>query len=247
MVLIASLPPSEREFYKKIMKTKLIVALDVAEIKTAEELIKKLKGTVDFYKIGMQLFTAQGKKAVDLVHHHGGKVFLDLKFLDIPQTVAGAVKEAGRLGVESLSLHLSGGSDMLRAAAAVSPRPKLWGVTVLTSFKKEDVRIFHERANFPTLVRGLARLGMKAGIDAVICSGHEVEFLRKALKDFSPRFVTPGIRPAGEKVHDQKRVMTPEEAAALEIDYIVVGRPILAAEDPLLAARKILASIKDVK
>jgi orotidine-5'-phosphate decarboxylase len=226
------------------MKTKLIVALDVEDIKTADNLIKNLKGVVDFYKIGMRLFTAQGTKAVDLVHRHGGKVFLDLKFLDIPQTVAGAVKEAARLGVESVSLHLSGGPDMIRAAAALNPRPKLWGVTVLTSFKKEDVRIFHERASLPTLVRNLARLGLRSGIDAVICSGNEVEFLRKSLKDFSPRFVTPGIRLAGEKSHDQKRVMTPEEAAALEIDYIVVGRPILEAKDPLSAAQKIINAIQ---
>lgn len=227
--------------------TELIVALDVEDLKTAEKLLKTLKGTVGFYKIGMKLFTAEGKKAVELVHRYDGKVFLDLKLLDIPQTVASTVKEVARLGVEALSLHLSGGPDMVCAAAAVSPRPKLWGVTVLTSFKKEDVRIFHERASLPTLVRNLARLGFRSGIDAVICSGHEVEMLRKSLKDFSPRFVTPGIRPAGEKVHDQKRVMTPEEAAALGIDYIVVGRPIIEDQDPLCAAQKILSALKNSK
>lgn len=229
------------------MKTKLILALDVPGLKEAEGLLKTLKGQVDFYKIGMRLFTAEGPKAVSLVQRHGGKVFLDLKFLDIPQTVASAVEEAQKLGVDALSIHLCGGSEVLRAAAMVSPRPKLWGVTVLTSFTKEDVRIFHERLSLPTLARNLARLGLKSGVDALICSGHEVEFLRAALKDFSPRFVTPGIRPAGEKTHDQKRVMTPEEAAALQIDYVVVGRPIIEAKDPALAARKILYNLASSK
>ena len=227
--------------------TKLIVALDVEDLKSAEKLLKKLKGVVNFYKIGMKLFTAEGKKAVELVHRQGGKVFLDLKLLDIPQTVASTVKEASRLGVEAVSLHLSGGPDMVSAAAAVSSKMKLWGVTVLTSFKKEDVRIFHERASLPALARNLARLGLRSGINAVICSGHEVELLRKSLKDFSPRFVVPGIRPAGEKTHDQKRVMTPEEASALGIDYIVVGRPIIEDKDPLSAAQKIMAALKNSK
>ncbi len=174
-------------------------------------------------------------------------MFLDLKLLDIPQTVAGAVKEAGKLGVESISVHLSGGPEMLRAAAAISPRPKLWGVSVLTSFREEDVRIFHERASLASLVKNWAYLGVKNGADAIVCSGHEVEFLRRALKNYSPKFVTPGIRPAGEKVHDQKRVMTPEEAAALDINFVVVGRPIIEANDPKAAAEKIVAALKSVK
>ncbi len=227
--------------------TELITALDVGDLKKEKSLLKDLKGTVRFYKIGLKLFIAEGKKAVEMVHHYGGKVFLDLKLLDIPQTVAGAVKEAGKLGVESISVHLSGGPEMLRAAAAISPRPKLWGVSVLTSFRKEDVRIFHERASLASLVKNWAYLGVKNGADAIVCSGHEVEFLRRALKNYSPKFVTPGIRPAGENVHDQKRVMTPEEAAALDINFVVVGRPIIEANDPKAAAEKIVAALKSVK
>ena len=227
--------------------TELIVALDVGDIKKEEALLKNLKGTVHFYKIGLKLFISEGKKAVEMVQRYGVKVFLDLKLLDIPQTVAGAVKEAGKLGVESISVHLSGGPEMIRAAAAISPRPQLWGVSVLTSFRKEDVRIFHERASLTSLVKNWAHLGLKNGADAIICSGHEVEFLRRALKNFSPKFVTPGIRPAGEKVHDQKRVMTPEEAGNLGIDFIVVGRPIIEAKDPKAAAEKILAALKSVE
>ncbi len=227
--------------------TELITALDVGDLKKEESLLKDLKGTVRFYKIGLKLFIAEGKKAVEMVHHYGGKVFLDLKLLDIPQTVAGAVKEAGKLGVESISVHLSGGPEMLRAAAAISPRPKLWGVSVLTSFREEDVRIFHERASLASLVKNWAYLGVKNGADAIVCSGHEVEFLRRALKNYSPKFVTPGIRPAGENVHDQKRVMTPEEAAALDINFVVVGRPIIEANDPKAAAEKIVAALKSVK
>ncbi|OGR90453.1 MAG: orotidine 5'-phosphate decarboxylase [Elusimicrobia bacterium RIFCSPHIGHO2_02_FULL_57_9] len=234
----------------------MIVALDVDTIREEEELLERLKGTITFYKIGLQLFTAHGKRAVDLVHRAGNRVFLDLKFCDIPQTVANAVRETQKLGVEAVSLHLSGGADMLRAAAELRPRPKLWGVTVLTSMTAADLHALHPRAGVRSAVRNLARLGLSRGIDGIICSGNEVEPLRKALNleksskqgiaslSHGPRFITPGIRPADNAVHDQKRVITPEKAAELGIDYIVIGRPITAAPDPLKAAQKILGDMK---
>ena len=224
--------------------TQVIVALDVDSIHAEEQLLSQLKGTVNWYKVGIQLFTAHGKRAVDFVHRHGGKVFLDLKFLDIPQTVASAVREAQRLGVDSISLHLWGGADMLRAVREVSPRPKIWGVTVLTSMLGKDIRFFHPRAQIPAMVKNMAKLGWVNGIDAVICSGQEVEFLRKSLRHLDLRFVTPGIRPAGSLKNDQRRVMTPGEAAALGIDFIVVGRPITKAADPLKAAQEILSEMR---
>lgn len=224
--------------------TQVIVALDVDTIKRQEDLLKQLEGAVVWYKVGLRLFTAHGKRAVDLVHKRGGKVFLDLKFHDIPQTVAHAVEEARRLGVESLSLHLMGGSDMVRAAAEVRPRPQLWGVTVLTSMAPKDVKMFSPSVRVPTLVKSLAKVGWVAGADAVICSAQEVPLLRKAFPHLDMKFVCPGIRPAGAATHDQSRVMTPGEAAALGIDFVVIGRPITHAPDPRKAAMDIFAEMK---
>jgi orotidine-5'-phosphate decarboxylase len=224
--------------------TEVIVALDVETLKAEQALLEALHGTITFYKVGLQLFTAHGKKAVELVRKSGGRVFLDLKLHDIPQTVALAVREAQKLGVEALSLHLSGGAAMLNAAADVSPRPMLWGVTMLTSLTDDDARVFHEKAELNRVVENLAKLGRSHGVDATICSAQEVASLRRALEGERPRFVTPGIRPAGADVADQKRVMTPEQAAELGIDYIVIGRPITHAPDPLRAAQDILASMK---
>ena len=224
--------------------TQVIVALDVDTIKKQEDLLKGLHGTIVWYKIGLQLFTAHGKRAVDLVRKNGGKVFLDLKLHDIPATVAHAVREAQRLGVDALSLHLSGGADMLRAAVEVQPRPKLWGVTILTSMAPKDVKIFSPSAKIPSLVKSLAKLGWVGGADATICSPQEVGLLKKGFPHLDMKFVTPGIRPKGAALNDQTRVMTPGEAATLGIDFVVIGRPITHAPDPRKAALDILAEMK---
>ncbi len=224
--------------------TQVIVALDVDTLKQEDQLLQELKDTITFYKVGLQLFTAHGKRAVDLVHRHGGKVFLDLKLHDIPQTVVHAVRCAHQLGAHAVSLHLSGGRDMLRAAAEVGPRPKLWGVTVLTSLQDSDLKPWHPQAKVAAAVKNLAQLGWASGIDGTICSGQEVGLLRKALANRETTFITPGIRPAQGQLHDQKRVMTPEQAALAAIDYIVIGRPITQAANPLRAAQDILASMQ---
>ena len=224
--------------------TQVIVALDVDTIKRQEELLKSLKNVVVWYKVGLQLFTAHGKRAVDLVQKNGGKVFLDLKLHDIPQTVAHAVREAQRLGVDAVSLHLMGGPDMVRAAAEISPRPKLWGVTVLTSMSPKDVKVIHPSARIPAMVKSLAKSGWVSGADATICSPQEVAYLRKQLPHLDMKFVTPGIRPKGAALNDQSRVTTPGEAAKLGIDFIVVGRPITHAPDPRKAALDILAEMQ---
>lgn len=224
--------------------TQVIVALDVDSIKKQEDLLKALHGAIVWYKVGLQLFTAHGKRAVDVVRRHGGKVFLDLKLHDIPQTVAHAVREAQRLGVDALSLHLLGGADMLRAAHEVSPRPKLWGVTVLTSMAPKDVKIFSSSAKIPALVKSLAKQGWVGGADATICSPREVAALKKSFPHLDMKFVTPGIRPKGASLDDQSRVMTPGEAAKLGVDFIVIGRPITHAPDPRKAALDILAEMK---
>jgi orotidine-5'-phosphate decarboxylase len=224
--------------------TQVIVALDVETIKAEEALLKALKDAIVWYKVGLRLFTAHGKRSIDLIRRYGGKVFLDLKLHDIPQTVEHAVREAQRLGVDAVSLHLMGGAAMVRAAAEVSPRPLLWGVTVLTSMDERDVKLFHPSARIPAMVKSLAKTGWTSGADATICSAQDVAALRRALPNLDMKFVTPGIRPAGADRHDQSRVMTPGEAAALGIDFIVVGRPITRAPDPRKAALDIMTEMK---
>ncbi|MFH2204513.1 MAG: orotidine-5'-phosphate decarboxylase [Elusimicrobiota bacterium] len=224
--------------------TDVIVALDVDTIQEEERLLDQLKGTIRYYKIGLRLFTAHGKRAVDLVHRQGGRVFLDLKFHDLPQTVSDAVHEAQKMHVYSLSLHLSGGIDMLHAAAAVHPRPKLWGVTVLTSLTTTDLRILHPKAAVHPTVQRLAKTGVAHKIDGIICSGQEVDLLRKKLGP-DTCFITPGIRPKGYQRHDQKRIITPGEAARLGIRFVVIGRPITKANSPLAEAQKILTEMKN--
>lgn len=225
--------------------TGLIVALDVETLARQEELLDALEGLDAWYKVGLQLFTAAGGRAVEAVKRRGGKVFLDLKLHDIPQTVALAVREAGRLGADAASLHLMGGKDMLRAAADVPARPRLWGVTVLTSMTDEGLAGVWPGARAADMAASLAELGLSAGIDAVICSPADVPGLRRRLAPRSPRFVTPGVRPAGAERHDQARVTTPREAAALGIDRVVVGRPITHARDPRAAAEAILAELRE--
>jgi orotidine-5'-phosphate decarboxylase len=224
--------------------TEVIVALDVDSIQEEEELLKKLKGTIRYFKIGLRLFTAHGKRAIELVHRHGGRVFLDLKLHDIPQTVAHAVHEAQKMHVYSLSLHLSGGADMIHAAAQVYPRPKLWGVSVLTSMTTQDLHAIHPQASVRPTVRRLAKMGLKNKIDGIICSGQEVAPLKKTLGS-ETCFITPGIRPEGSHTHDQKRIVTPGEAARLGIRFAVIGRPITKADDPLAAAQDILSEMKN--
>ena len=224
--------------------TQVIVALDVDTIKAEQALLKSLKDLIVWHKVGLRLFTAHGRRAVELVQREGGKVFLDLKLHDIPQTVADAVREAQRLGVDAVSLHLQGGADMVRAAAELPARPKLWGVTVLTSMNADDVKVLHPDARIPELIERLAKTGLDAGADAIICSPQDVAGLRAALPGRSPAFVTPGIRPRGAAANDQSRIMTPGEAAALGIDFIVVGRPITHAPDPRAAALAILEEMK---
>lgn len=224
--------------------TELIVALDVDTVTAQEELLADLENVVSFYKVGLRLFTAHGKRAVDLVHQRGGKVFLDLKMLDIPQTVADAVREAQRLGVYAVSLHMWGGVEMLRAAAAVHPRPKLWGVTVLTSLTEDDLKFFHPSAAVEPMVARLGRMAKTHGADGIVCSAQEAGTLLQLLGN-DTCLVTPGIRPTGSDKGDQRRVMTPGEAAKLGIRYLVIGRPITKAASPRKAALDILKEMKE--
>jgi len=225
------------------MSTEIIVALDVDTLKEEEALLEKLHGTITHYKIGLRLFTAHGRKAVELVQKKGGQVFLDLKFHDIPETVSQAVRQAHRLGVLSVSVHLWGGVEMLKAAAEVSPRPKLWGVTVLTSMAEEDLRFIHPDLKVAETAAKLAKTGQANHVDGIICSAQEVAELR-GLLGAATTFITPGIRPADSAKDDQRRIVTPADAAKLGIRYIVVGRPITKAADPLKAAQAIVGEMR---
>ena len=214
------------------MKSKLIVALDVDTFEEAARLVQVTRDVVDVFKVGSQLFTRVGPRILTLLHEQGRECFLDLKFHDIPSVVANAVAAAAALKVSLLTIHACGGAEMLRAAAAVPNRPRLLGVTVLTSVG----------GNVQAEVLRLAKLAKECGLDGVIASPHEIRPIREAMgKDFL--IVTPGIRPANAKSADQKRVMTPAEAVAAGASYIVVGRPIIEADDPARAAANIAAEI----
>jgi orotidine-5'-phosphate decarboxylase len=211
------------------MKSKLIVALDVESYEDAVALILATKDVVEIFKVGSQLFTRVGPRIIEFLHEQGRECFLDLKFHDIPHTVAKAVESATALRVGLLTLHTSGGAKMLEAAAAIPNHPLLLGVTVLTSVGG-DVQ---------AEVLRLAKIAKASGLNGVIASPHEIHMIRKAVgKDFL--IVTPGIRPAWAEAGDQKRVMTPADAIAAGANYIVVGRPIIAADDPAQAARRVL-------
>jgi len=220
----------------------LIVALDTPDLNSAESLLEKLKGLPLTYKVGSSLFTLAGPRAVDLALKYGGKVFLDLKFHDIPNTVKNAVESAARLGVYSVSLHLSGGAEMLKAAAAVKNRPLLWGITVLTSFDENSFAGVGFKHTIEQTISDLAALGAGSGADGIVCSPHEAAAVKKR---FGAGFsvVTPGIR-LENGGDDQKRSMTPAQAAAAGADFIVVGRPVLKAADPAAAVNEILEAIK---
>ncbi len=218
-------------------KTQLIVALDVSTFAEAKKLVDRLCPTVKFFKIGSQLFTAAGARAVAYVRRQGGQVFLDLKFHDIPNTVAHAVEAAAGLDVFMLTVHASGGREMLKAAREAADRrgrkaPRIVAVTVLTSQEASADQVL-----------ALARMAAESGVDGVVASVREAKALRRALpKDFI--IVTPGIRPSGPAGDDQKRTATVAEAVAAGSDFIVVGRPIVKAVDPLAAARRIAGDLK---
>ena len=212
------------------IRDKLIVALDVDTCQKAKDLVELLYPTVKIFKVGSQLFTACGPEIVRAIQKKGAEVFLDLKFHDIPNTVKKAVQAAAELKAYMLTVHLSGGRDMLEAAMSVADRPKIVGVSVLTSEDAGDAR---------ARVLDLSRLAKEVKLDGIVCSAREANIVREACgKDFI--IVTPGIRPSGSEIGDQSRVATPKEAVQAGADFIVVGRPIIQSKDPLFAAKEIL-------
>jgi len=235
------------------VRERLIVALDLDDLELATELVRSLAREVGMFKIGKQLFTHAGPQAVRLIQDLGGEIFLDLKFHDIPNTVAKAAIEATRLGVKMFNVHASGGLEMMRFTVKEVERvsrqqklrrPIMLGVTVLTSLGQEDLQRLGVEHKIADQVVRLALLTKEAGMDGVVASPHEVTDIRQAC---GQRFVivTPGIRPADSQRNDQQRVMTPGHAVRAGVDYIVVGRPILEAQNPIMAARGIVAEMED--
>ena len=226
----------------------LIVALDVQSRAEAVEKVTAIGDSVDFYKIGLELFTAEGPDVVKAVKDLGKRVFLDLKFHDIPRTVERAVRSGGKLGVDLMTIHSVGGKAMIRAAADAAAEfgangPKILAVTVLTSLDQTDLADVGIVGRTPAeQVSAMAAFATANGAHGLVCSPKEVGALSRALPA-GTLFITPGVRPADSAVGDQKRVATPADAVRDGATHLVVGRPILAAEDPVAAAKAIRAEM----
>lgn len=236
-----------------VAKNKLIVALDVDNRQRARELIEMLRDVVGMFKIGSQLFTAEGPSIVRELVKTGSRVFLDLKFHDIPNTVAAAGVEAARLGVSIFNVHAAGGGEMMRrTGAAVTevcereglPRPSVIAVTVLTSTDAQVLAATNVTSGVAEQVVTLAKLAHASNLDGVVASSLEVPLIRANIPSSNFLIVTPGVRPAGADRGDQKRVMTPAEAVRAGSDYLVIGRPIIAADDPVRAARALIEEME---
>jgi len=230
-------------------EAELIVALDVPDRRELEAAFERLPDFIEWYKVGLELFCAEGPAALEPLQRRGKKIFLDLKLHDIPRTVARAVRSAAAHGVELLTVHASGGRAMLEAAAEAArscPRPpKLVAVTVLTSLDERDLAELGVNRAPAEQAAALARLAVDCGIDGVVCSALEVGRLRALLPEAI--LVTPGIRLPGGEVGDQKRVATPALAVEQGATHLVVGRPILQADDPAAAAHAILENMREGK
>jgi orotidine-5'-phosphate decarboxylase len=230
---------------------RLIIALDVENKEHALTLVGELR-EAQIFKVGLELFTAEGPPLVRALGELGKSVFLDLKLHDIPNTVAEVVRVGVRLGAAMMTIHTSGGEDMMRKAAEAASaesgktktaRPLLLGVTILTSLKNDDLEAIGMAPDTSGQVLRLAGLAKKSGLDGIVCSAQEIEIARRELGTGFV-IVTPGIRPAWAPAHDQKRIMTPSQAIQKGSDYLVVGRPITQATSPSEAFLKILEEIE---
>lgn len=237
-------------------KERIVLALDVDTKEKALELVNDLKDYVGVFKVGMQLFNSAGPKIVEEINQLGGKVFVDLKLHDIPNTVSAAGKVLTRLNCYMFNVHAAGGREMMKktadevAAEALKlgiNNPITLAVTVLTSISQSELEndMFIKDMKIEELVVNWALMAKESGINGVVCSPQEITAIRRACgSDF--KIVTPGIRPAWAAKNDQKRITTPREAIQLGADYIVIGRPITAADDPIEAAQKIIEELEAI-
>lgn len=225
----------------------LIVALDVPNISSLESVLQTLPPEIEWYKVGLELFTAAGPSVLSLLKRQNKRIFLDLKLHDIPNTVESAVRAACEHGVDLLTVHAAGGRAMCAAAAKAAREsqtaaPKLVAVTTLTSLSEEDLGEIGVSRSIKKQALALGQLALDAGIDGLVCSAHEVETLRNALGP-DPILVTPGIRLADDHVGDQKRVATPADAVRSGSTFLVMGRSLLNAPDPRATATRVLAEM----
>ena len=230
------------------MPAELIVALDVPDRYALEATLARMPPEVSFYKVGLELFAAEGPAAIQILHARHKRVFLDLKLHDIPRTVGAAVRAAAAHGVNLITVHATGGRAMLEAAAQAAAeagehRPLLVAVTTLTSLDQKDLTEIGIARDLRTHTLALGRLAIESGIDGLVCSPLEIALFRDSLGP-KPILVTPGIRPAGAEVGDQKRVASPAMAVQAGANLLVVGRPIVEADDPTAAARAILKDMR---
>lgn len=225
---------------------KLILALDLPDRESALKILDELRGKLEWVKIGLQMYLKYGANFVREVSGMGFKIFLDLKLFDIPNTVASAVESVSALPVSMLTIHASGGREMMRraveSAAERNPELLILGVTVITSFDADSLAETGVELEPEWQVEKLAKLAVDSGLKGLVCSPLEIEGLRSILPEDTV-LVTPGIRPSGSSADEQKRIMTPADAARAGSDFIVVGRPILKAENPAFAVSKILEEI----
>lgn len=232
-------------------KDRIIFALDVARFGDAQRFVGLLKDRIGLFKVGKQLFTHTGPKVVGMIQQKGQQTFLDLKFHDIPNTVAKASQEATKLNVTMFNVHAMGGLEMMQAATEAArstakelgiQKPTVLAVTVLTSLDNQALKEVGIDSPVEEQVVRLARLAEKGGLDGVVASPQEIQLIRKTCgKDFV--IVTPGVRPAETAKNDQKRIMTPREAIEAGADYLVIGRPIQHAKDPVEAVKRIVEEI----
>lgn len=225
----------------------VICALDTVELPQARALAQQVKDHVGALKLGLEFFTANGPQGVRAVAELGLPIFLDLKFHDIPNTVAGAIRAVAGLPVFMMTVHTTGGRAMMEAAVAEAKKmascPMVVGVTVLTSMNQQDLNQIGVSSEVADQVQNMALLARESGLDGVVCSPHEIALVRRACgPDFM--IVTPGVRPVGSDAGDQKRVMTPAEALAAGADFLVIGRPITSAPDPTEAAKEIFQGLR---
>jgi orotidine-5'-phosphate decarboxylase len=225
-------------------KDKLIIALDVDTPTKALELVKQLHSVAGMFKVGSQLFTSAGPQIVRNIIALGAKVFLDLKFHDIPHQVAGAARAATELGVSMFTVHASGGSEMMHRAVDAAGDSKVLAITVLTSIDENILSQIGVASSPRDSVLRLMNLAKAAGVDGVVASPREIETIRDAVPNPDFLIVTPGIRPSDSESEDQKRVATPAAAIAAGASYLVVGRPITGASNPFEAAGEIIAQMQ---
>ena len=233
---------------KRNISQKIICALDTSNFLVAQKITRKLRNHLGGIKVGKEFFTAHGPEGIKKISKEGLPIFLDLKFHDIPNTVAKAISNIVRLKPSMITIHATGGAEMIKAAVKANKiiakknnikRPYILAVTVLTSLDKSDMVSLGSEKNIQTLTLRLAKLAKRNGADGIICSPKELKILRFKLgKNF--KIVVPGIRPNRKKNDDQKRTMTPKQALDLGADYVVIGRPITESDNPVLAVKKII-------